>query len=108
MVRIPKERELPWAGIVPAPAPNGEQPAMITGNWRTLRTILDKETCTQCRECWTVCPDACIIESDEGFSVNLKYCKGCGLCMSVCPSGSISRVPEIEFEDGVVRLEKPF
>jgi len=58
-----------------------------------------------CRTCWINCPDACIQIGEEKYTINLKYCKGCGLCAAVCPTEAISRVPEIDFEGGVVRLE---
>ena len=107
-IKISKEKELPFACIVPSPKPNTEQKNMITGNWRVLRPVIDHEKCTLCRTCWIHCPDGCIQIGEEQYSVNLKYCKGCGICASVCPTGAISRVPEIDFEGGVVKLEKLF
>lgn len=106
MIKIPKDKEVPFAGITPAPTT--EQEMMITGNWRFMRPVIDKARCTKCRICWVYCPDACIVEGKDGFSVNLKYCKGCGICTKECPVGAITEVPELDFPDGVVRLEKLF
>jgi len=109
IVRIPKDKELPEAGIVDSPKPSGEQPAMMTGNWRTTRSIINLQDCTQCYTCWISCPDACIaIDEDENPVIDLKYCKGCGVCAAVCPTECISREPELDFEGGVERLEKLF
>jgi pyruvate ferredoxin oxidoreductase delta subunit/oxalate oxidoreductase subunit delta len=107
-VRIPKEKLLPEAGIVKAPSPNGEQDSMITGCWRVLRSVIDQEKCTKCKTCWIFCPDQSIQVTEEGLMVNLKYCKGCGICADVCPVGAIDRVPELDFDGGVVRLETLF
>ncbi len=108
IIKIPKEKLLPEAGIVKAPAPNGEQDNMITGGWRVLRPVHDTEKCTMCNMCWISCPDSCISIGENEMKVNLKYCKGCGLCTAVCPVEAISRVPELDFEDGVVFQEQLF
>ena len=108
LVKIPKEKELPDAGIVKSPAVNGQQRNMITGNWRILRPVIDHEKCTLCMTCYMSCPDGCITVVDEKIVHDLKYCKGCGICTAVCPVKAIARVPELDFPDGVVRLEKPF
>jgi Pyruvate/2-oxoacid:ferredoxin oxidoreductase delta subunit len=39
---------------------------------------------------------------------NADFCKGCQICIKQCPSDALSAVPELDFPDGVVRLEKPF
>ena len=39
---------------------------------------------------------------------NAKYCKGCSICINECTSGALTQAYELDFEDGVVRLEKPF
>lgn len=108
LVKIPKEKELPYAGIVKSPAVNGEQRNMVTGNWRILRPVVDHDTCTLCMTCYMSCPDACITAVDEKIVHDLEYCKGCGICTAVCPVKAVARVPEMDFTDGVVRLEKPF
>ena len=91
-------KQVPFAAIVPSPQTENE--GMITGNWRFLRPVVNKEECTECKTCYIYCPDACVNYSkDEGISFNLKYCKGCGVCSNVCPVGAVSRVPELDFDD---------
>ena len=107
-VKIPKEKLLPEAGIVKSPLPNSEQPDMITGGWRILRPVIDKEKCTMCKTCWLFCPDGSIEITENEVRINLKYCKGCGICANVCPVGAIDRVPELDFDDVPVRLEELF
>jgi pyruvate ferredoxin oxidoreductase delta subunit len=107
-VKIPTEKLLPEAGIVKAPPPNGEQEDMITGCWRVLRPVIDRDKCTMCKTCWIFCPDQAIEIGEEEITTKLKYCKGCGICADVCPVGAIERIPELDFEGGVVRLENLF
>jgi Na+-translocating ferredoxin:NAD+ oxidoreductase RNF subunit RnfB len=37
-----------------------------------------------------------------------NFCKGCQICIHECPVDAITAEPELDFEGGVVRLEKPF
>jgi Pyruvate/2-oxoacid:ferredoxin oxidoreductase delta subunit len=40
--------------------------------------------------------------------LNEKYCKGCNICINECAPGALTKAYELDFDDGVVRLEKPF
>ena len=106
--RIPKHLEIADGAVIPAPV--GEQPMMITGNWRTERPVIDHEKCTRCFTCYGACPDSCwsYKEKEDQMEWNWKFCKGCQICINECPSDALSPAPELDFEDGVVRLEKPF
>lgn len=108
MFKIPKEREVPFGGIVPAPV--GENRMMVTSNWRTYRPVIDHEKCNMCLNCFLYCPDACWHEDEAGEKMvwNPDYCKGCLICVSECTSEALSPAHELDFEDGVVRLEKLF
>jgi pyruvate ferredoxin oxidoreductase delta subunit len=108
MFNIPKEKEVPLGCITPAPVT--EQPMMITGNWREYRPVIDQEKCNLCMNCIVYCPDACwqLNEAEDEVVWNAKYCKGCLICVNECTSGALAKAYELDFEDGVVRLEKPF
>lgn len=108
MFKIPKDKEVPFAGCTPAP--KTEQDMMITGNWRIKRPVINRELCNLCMYCIIYCPDASWQLSEDGQEVewNWKYCKGCGVCVNQCGGGALTFADELDFEDGVVRLEKPF
>jgi oxalate oxidoreductase subunit delta len=105
---VPKHLEVPLGATLPSPVK--EQPGMITGNWRTERPVIDHEACTTCLNCFIYCPDGCwhLDEKTEQMVWNADYCKGCMICVNECPANCLSTVNELEFPDGVVRLEKPF
>jgi pyruvate ferredoxin oxidoreductase delta subunit len=72
--------------------------------------VIDAEKCNLCMSCIIFCPDACWqLNAEEDEPVwNAKYCKGCSICVNECTSGALTREYELNFDDGVVRLEKPF
>lgn len=50
---------------------------------------VDKELCSSCRICETVCPHGAVSVTAEGAEVDRAFCQGCGLCVSACPSHAI-------------------
>ena len=68
----------------------------ITGLWRAVKPVVDKEKCKKCTICWKFCPDAAITLVDGDPIVDLRYCKGCGICAFECPSKCIIMVKEGE------------
>ena len=71
-----------------------------TGDWRTVRPVLDTSKCLAaqrgklaCMQCWMFCPDA-VITRTVPPGVNMTYCKGCGICVAECPCGAIRTEPE--------------
>lgn len=108
MFNIPKDKEVPLGCVTPAPV--GEQPMMVTGNWREYRPVVDAEKCDLCLNCIVFCPDACfrLDDAKEKVVLNTKYCKGCNICVNECGADALSAAYELDFDDGVVRLEKPF
>ncbi len=108
MFDIPKDRTVPFGCVTPAPV--DEQPMMITGNWRAYRPVIDREKCNLCMNCVAFCPDACWQLDPAGEEVvwNAKYCKGCLVCVTECSTEALTKAYELDFPDGVVRLETPF
>lgn len=107
-INVPRDREVPFGAITPAPVK--QQDLFITSNWRIVRPVIDDEKCTRCFSCYISCPDSCwsFNEKEERMEWNWKFCKGCQICINECPADALKAVPELDFEDGVVRLEKPF
>jgi len=107
-IKVRKEIEVPMGAVIPAPV--GENPGMITGNWRTFRPVIDHEKCNLCLNCFLFCPEGTwhLDEAEEQMIWNADYCKGCLICVAECPTGAFTAVNELEFPDGVVRLDKPF
>lgn len=65
-----------------------------TGNWRTLKPVVDKEKCRGDGTCWMFCPDNAITVVKGKAVVDYDYCKGCLICMQVCPFKAIRMVKE--------------
>jgi len=38
-----------------------------TGDWRSMRPVVDNKKCIKCGTCYVFCPDAAIYETEEGF-----------------------------------------
>lgn len=55
-----------------------------TGDWRTLKPVIDKEKCKKCWICYNFCPEGCIKKTDSGPEMDYDYCKGCGICANEC------------------------
>ena len=107
-ISVPEDRAVPFGAITPAPIK--QQDLFMTSNWRIVRPVIDHEKCTRCFTCYISCPDSCwsFNEQQEKMEWNWKFCKGCQICINECPADALKAVPELDFEDGVVRLEKPF
>lgn len=70
--------------------------AITTGDWRTIRPVLNKDLCDRCYSCWAFCPDVSVIVETEGAfpKVDLNHCKGCGICATECSKQAITMVRE--------------
>ncbi|MFP4001047.1 MAG: 2-oxoacid:acceptor oxidoreductase family protein [Thermoplasmata archaeon] len=68
-----------------------------TGSWRTVRPIVDLDTCISCGECWKYCPDVAIFVEDGGAVVDFDFCKGCGICAEICPVDAIDMEKEEKY-----------
>ena len=73
----------------------GTSKLTITGEWRTMRPIIDETKCMHCLLCSPYCPDSAIpVSGDKRLPFDLDHCKGCGICASVCPYHAIEMVEE--------------
>jgi len=62
-----------------------------------LKAVVEKDACSGCRICETVCPFMAIemkteiVEGQDRFRAEVieAMCQGCGLCGSACPTGAI-------------------
>lgn len=89
--------ELPIGGLI---LEAGNSRDYLTGEWRTFRPILDRDTCNDCLLCFWYCPDSSVLVSDgKVLGFDLDHCKGCGICAEVCPPKikAIAMVPEVGF-----------
>ena len=68
---------------------------------RTMRPVINFETCTKCTLCWLQCPDSCFDVTPEGlYDSDMESCCGCGVCEEVCPvPDCITMVNEESFSD---------
>ena len=70
----------------------GTAAAIETGDWRTIKPVIDWDKCKQCLLCVPVCPDMSIPVTADGKRADFDYffCKGCGICANACPFNAIS------------------
>lgn len=55
-----------------------------------MAAIVDKNTCTGCESCVSVCPVEAIAMADGKAQVDADACVDCGACVSECPVEAIS------------------
>ncbi len=75
---------------------------------RTMRPVINFQTCTKCTLCWLQCPDSCFDVTPDGlYDANMEACCGCGVCEDVCPvPDCITMVSEAQFNDNASQLEQ--
>jgi pyruvate ferredoxin oxidoreductase gamma subunit len=70
---------------------------VMTGTWGEWDIIWDEEKCTDCAQCWFICPDFAIIrEKGEDdlwhmTGIDTFHCKSCQNCINICPVDAISK-----------------
>lgn len=87
--------------IVDARKPGERNPYYKKYGARTLRPVVNFDTCIKCTMCWLDCPDECFEVTPEGhYEVVYEACIGCGICAAVCPvKDCIVMVDEMKFTD---------
>jgi heterodisulfide reductase subunit A len=59
-----------------------------------LKAVVDKDVCSGCRVCESLCPFVAIEMKNEGEAFRAEVveamCQGCGLCSASCPTGAIT------------------
>ncbi len=96
-LKVPEDftwRDMEVGNIITEP---GNASLRKTGDWRSMRPVLDKEKCIKCGLCWLYCPDGAVKLLDDGYyEPDLFYCKGCGICARACKKGAITMIEEGE------------
>ncbi len=79
----------------------GRNPVFKKYSTRTMRPVINFDTCTKCSFCWLQCPDSVFdITPDGYYDADMEACCGCGICKEVCPvEGCITMVGEEAFTD---------
>ena len=74
---------------------------------RSMRPVVNFDTCIKCTLCWLQCPDTCFDVTPDGlFDANMEACCGCGVCEAVCPVPEcVTMVNEAEFNDNSSQWE---
>ncbi|HEY8787067.1 MAG TPA: 4Fe-4S dicluster-binding protein [Candidatus Limnocylindria bacterium] len=87
--------------VIDARKPGERNPQYKKYGARTLRPVVNFDTCIKCTMCWLDCPDECFEVTPEGhYEVVYQACIGCGICAQVCPvKDCIVMVDELKFED---------
>ena len=74
---------------------------------RTMRPVVNFDTCIKCTLCWLQCPDTCFDVTPEGlYDADMDSCCGCGVCEAVCPvKDCVTMVNEVAFQDNASQWE---
>jgi pyruvate ferredoxin oxidoreductase delta subunit len=96
----------PETGVVGGYRPD-RNPVFKKFSTRTMRPVVDFDTCVKCTLCWLQCPDSCFDVTPDGFyDANMDACCGCGVCEAVCPvEHCITMVNESEFANNASQWE---
>ncbi|NVM37417.1 MAG: 2-oxoacid:acceptor oxidoreductase family protein [Candidatus Lokiarchaeota archaeon] len=68
-----------------------------TGSWGEWEILWDQEICTDCGQCWFICPDFAIIreKGEDGMwhmaGIDTYHCKSCQNCLNICPVNAIGK-----------------
>ncbi len=48
-------------------------------------SVTIQEECVSCALCVDVCAEACIVEEEDQFVIDVERCTDCGDCLPACP-----------------------
>ena len=51
--------------------------------------VIDREKCTSCGLCATLCRFGAIRENGAGFKIDPRRCEGCKVCVALCPEAAV-------------------
>ena len=120
---LPKWHEMGEGIAIPCIPAGGavqDPTSMASGGWRpdrnptfkkyttrTMRPVVNFDTCIKCTLCWLQCPDSCFDVTPEGlYDANMVACCGCGVCEAVCPvKDCVTMVNEAEFTNNESQWE---
>lgn len=66
----------------------------IKGDPHISKACINKEICTNCGKCISVCSQSAILKCENTTFVNKSSCIGCGKCVKICPVNSIDMYSE--------------
>ncbi|MBM7066961.1 4Fe-4S binding protein [Actibacterium sp. 188UL27-1] len=77
--------------------------------------VIDKEACTLCLACVSLCPVGALGDNPDAPQVNFQEsaCLQCGICASTCPETAITLAPQMQLgkaalERRILHEEEPF
>lgn len=71
-----------------------------TASWRNFRPVMDKDKCSNCGICMSICPVMSIHREGKEYSISYDFCKGCGICAVECPKKAIEMKDEGGYTNG--------
>ena len=72
----------------------GSMVAVKTGEWRSVRPVVDANKCVKCGICQNFCPEGIMGVVTKVPEIDYDYCKGCSMCAIECPVKCIEMVRE--------------
>jgi ferredoxin len=76
---------------------------------------IDREACTLCLSCVSLCPSGALIENPDMPQIRFQEdaCLQCGICATICPESAIELQPRLDLSDSalqqqVLNEEEPF
>lgn len=76
---------------------------------------VDKEACTLCLSCVSLCPSGALLENEDMPQLRFQEdaCLQCGICATICPESAIALQPQFDLSDAaltqrVLNEEEPF